>query len=189
MTEVKIPRLWHSGEELALDYTKRQTEWLLSTDSMTNRLRQLSNHTTHLELQTAGWHPIYAEERELLTETGVKHLLPEPLWVREVVHRHQSTPWIWARTVIPAETLHKTGLAGESTEPIGDILFRDPHLQRSKLEFTQVPKFHPYFRSIAQYLEKEGNSETVARRSILWFQQHPLLITEVFLPAFLREIL
>lgn len=187
MTDSKLAHPWHSTEELMLACSQKQTEWLLSTDSLTNRLRRLSNHATHLTLQTAGWQPIYAEEREFLAEIGVNpHLLQEPFWIREIIHQHHTTPWIWARTVIPAKTLHQTGLAGDTTEPIGDILFQDPHLRRSPLWFTALPKFHPYFRSVAAYL-REGE-QPWARRSVLWFQQQPLFIAEVFLPAFLHQI-
>jgi chorismate lyase len=156
--------------------TNLQWEWLNSEDSLTARLRQLSNNRTHIRLLSAGWGEIYPEEQTLLGRDG-------KYWVREILHLHLQHIWIWARTIIPAQTLSITQLDGASPQPLGDILFQDPHLTRSPKALALLPEQHPYQRTAALHNNTSKRS-CWARRSIFWYHQQPLLIAEVFLPAF-----
>jgi chorismate lyase len=160
--------------------TPQQWDWLVYPHSLTERLRQISGNTAHINLLHSGWGKIYPEEAELLGQTEAK------FWTREITHVNQNQPWVWARVVIPAGTLHNTGLDPTTTQPIGDILFKDPHLTRTHLAIAEVSANHVYYQHCLPFLQT--GQQPWGRRSILRYQQMPLLIAEVFLPAFFRDI-
>lgn len=158
-------------------YTPEQWAWLISIDSLTQRLSQLSGNNNRIQLLNTTWGTACAEEGELLA-------LTQPVvWIREIIHLHQHDPWIWARVVIPEDTLQKTGLDVHTSESIGHILFQDRDLKRTQLAFTLLPEHHFYCHRAAAYI-LNPEERLLARRSIFWFQQQPLLVVEVFLPAF-----
>ncbi len=177
---------WHTDlNNPPLDCTQLEWEWLTYQASLTEKLQQMSGHTTHLHLLKAEWGQVNSEESRLL--------LPEnkstsPIWIREIIHLHQQQVWIWGRTLIPAETLQKTGLDAQTTQPIGHILFQDPNLKRNHFAFSRISEGHPYFPSIHPYLQ-QTQSLPWGRRSVITYHQYPVLIIEVFLPNFFDYLL
>jgi len=168
------------GFSSSLDCTPEQWEWLNSADSLTARLRHFTDHQTSMELLYAGWGEALPEEKAAFSETL------SAVWIRQIIHQYRQIPWIWARVIIPEHTLQTTGLDGGTPHPIGDILFQDPNLTRTDLMFARLTIRHPYYQQIRQYLSPK-TTQVCARRSMLWFHQQPLLINEVFLPAFFDE--
>lgn len=158
--------------------TSSQWQLLVSTDSLTKRLRFLSNHQTQIKLLKTVMAQPSTEESDLIGKG-------QPVWVRESIHLfQQKTPWVWARVLIPETTLANTGIEIHSDQPLGDTLFQDPQLQRTHLAITALSPDHHYYQQITHYLEVRP--EIIwARRSLLWFKQHPLYIAEVFLPDLL----
>lgn len=172
--------IWHYPPDQPLPgCTSLEWEWLNSVDSLTARLRRISDNSTRMELLSATWQKPYVEEQKLL-ENADSH---GETWVREIIHWHRQQAWVWARVIIPAQTLHITQLDGNMAQPIGDILFQDPHLKRTELTLASLPGDHPYQRRAAPY-SAEPEQSFWARRSFLWFHHQPLLAIEVFLPAF-----
>lgn len=163
-----------------------QWPWLISPDSLTARLRQITDHKAKTTLLRAGWGEITAEEATWLETIGGGQT-PSNVWAREIIHTHQQQPWIWGRTLIPAATIEKTGLDPSVDQSIGNILFHDPHLTRTALQLAQLPKNHSYFRHVDPYLSSPQHW-LWARRSILWFKQQPLFIIELYLPDFFKFI-
>lgn len=87
-------------------------------------------------------------------------------WVREVSIQSGETVWMFARTVIPQQTLSgkEKILQRLKNRSLGSVLFNYPDLQRSE--------FH--------YFVKE---DLPARQSVFCFGGKSLLLTEVFFPA------
>lgn len=151
--------------------TLQQWEWLTSTDSLTGRLRKISNGNTGIKILHADWTDADADEKKLL------RLDNQRAWIREITHCYQQEPWVWARVVIPETTLQKTELNAHTPQALGDILFQDPHLKRTDLAVTRLTQHLPY-----------TDQAVWARRSVLWFQQQPLLVKEIFLPDFFHYV-
>lgn len=169
--------IWHHPfDSPPAECSLPQWECLRAADSITERLHQISGGTTHLKLLSAAWGALYPEEATLLGNPAGK------TWIREIFHMHQEEPWVWGRTATPEKTLQNTGLDGQTTQSIGNILFKDPHLKRTELALAQLPSDHPYCCAVPP--PRNFDQPLWARRSVLWFHGHPLFVAEVFLPAF-----
>jgi chorismate lyase len=173
---------WHTSlDQPFADCSPQQWQWLTCTDSLTARLRQISGNTTRIELLSASWSDAYPEEITWLqaaAPTDSRHT-----WIREIMHFYGQQPLIWARVVIPAQTLRLTQLDGSTTQPLGDILSLDSPLTRTALALAQLPGDHPYCHQATLLLSRDA-IPLWARRSILWFKRQPLLVIEVFLSEF-----
>ena len=97
-----------------------------------------------------------------------------------------ATPWVYARTVIPVQTLRgpQRRLAHLGSKPLGAALFADPNLGRGAVEVACLAAGEKLFaRAVG-----EGISTEViwGRRSLFWLGGSPLLVSEFFLPALFR---
>ena len=174
--------MWLTYLQIPPSCTAKEWQWLNYTDSLTAQLRLLTQDQISLDLIKSSWEQAYAEESALLS----KHIELKRTWIREIFHVYQSQPWIWGRVIIPEQTIQLTGLKADGHQPIGDILFQDPSLKRTKLSFALLNSDHPYHQSAANKHSSESNFW--GRRSIFWFHHQPLLIVEVFLPAFFNYV-
>jgi len=145
-------------------------EWLTDTGSLSQRLRLYTGGVISHILHQADWGVVLPSEKAIL------NLDADSAWIREVEWRHHDTTWIRARVVIPAssfegpacELQHITGA------PLGDTLFRDPNLKRSRFYYeTQTHHFQ---------------QPTQIRRSIFYYYQQPILVSEAFLPTFISVV-
>ncbi len=171
---------WHNCAEFIENCPQEQLKWLSAKESLTARLRQITDSHIQIKILSAQWGLAHFEENELLNN------ISELVWIRETIHQYQQQTWVWARVLIPALTLEKTGLKADTSLPIGDILFQDPNLTRTELAIAQLPVAHQYHQCAAQY-SAHSQADFWGRRSILWFHQHPILVIEVFLPEFFNS--
>jgi chorismate--pyruvate lyase len=109
-------------------------------------------------------------------------------FVREVYLYCGKVPCVFARTVIPAATLHggQRRLLHLGSKPLGEVLFRDRKMERGKLEITGlVPGNTLYSRA-----QLHGISTHVlwGRRCVFWLGRAPLLVNEFFLPNLLEML-
>ncbi len=154
---------------------------LLDRGSLTQRLRTAYPDFA-LHLQSEGWaRPSWSEAKRLNCSeksTG---------WLRIITLNGHQTPLIYARTFIPQETLKSQGrtLQHLGTQSVGDLLFAYQSPQRDPIEYSLLLPEHPLFRAAVEHVQEEL-SQLWARRSVLYFHEHPLLVTEVFLPSVLR---
>ncbi|GAA0789684.1 chorismate lyase [Marinobacterium sediminicola] len=92
--------------------------------------------------------------------------------IREVeLLGRNGTPWVYARSVLPATTLtgRERRLALLGNRSLGSLMFSDPSLARGPL--------------MACCLQDDDGSQLWARRSVFRLHNKPLLVCEVFLPA------
>jgi len=151
--------------------------WLLDRGSLTTRLLEASGGQLKVEVLSQSLRRPSLSERRALS-------LPEHrlALVREVLLIGRGVPWVFARSVIPLQTL--TGrlrkLRHLDSRPLGALLFSDPAMTREPLEWACI---EPNGRALAQQLNNI-NSPLWGRRSVFKLSAKPLLVCEIFLPSF-----
>lgn len=152
--------------------------WLLDSGSLTRHLRALSDQRLQVERLAQAWRlPQPSEARWLNLAPGRRAL------VREVILRGNGTPWVYARSIIPPGALHGDlrRLRWLKEAPLGEVLFRQPHLRRTPFELARLEprQLPPVVRAAigrATYLW--------GRRSRFAVGERQLIVSEIFLPAF-----
>lgn len=106
-------------------------------------------------------------------------------WIREVQLLCGGEPRVFARTVIPVDTL--TGpqrrLAHLGTKPLGAYLFAHPSMSRGIVEVAAIGPGQAMFARATAGVS-EPRERIWARRSLFRVSGKPLLVTEIFLPGF-----
>jgi chorismate lyase len=156
--------------------------WLLDPSSLSRRMERCCPMGFRVRPLRQCWtHPLLDERRLLGIDQHQVAL------VREVHLLCGEQPWVFARTVIPRETLtgrHKR-LARLGTRPLGALLFSDKRLQRGQVEIARaVPGRVPFGEAFGLLGTCQG--ELWARRSMFSLGERPLLVSELFLPVIAR---
>lgn len=145
--------------------------WLLDKGSLTAKLRQTCPKM-NVKVLSETWQLPMAEEAKLL---GLSY--NQKAWVRCVVLHCQGQPLVYARTVIPNCQAGNPwfGLKQLGNQPLGEVLFQLKNIRRSHFEISEIKgRRWPQLKGF-------DRSDTLARRSIFWKKQAPLLLTEAFL--------
>ena len=118
---IKLPRKWR--------------HWLLDQGSLTQRLVEKSDKNFHVEVAYLGWDKPSASEARALNIHPRQQVL-----IREVRLCGYGTPWVYARSIIPASTLNgpQRVLKGLGNRPLGALLFKDPTMKRGPIETAQL---------------------------------------------------
>lgn len=157
-------------------------DWLLDGSSLTRRLQIACGDQFQVQVLRQRWGiPLAGERRALGIRQGGRAL------IREVQLLCGATPWVYARTVIPVQTLRgpQRRLAHLGSKPLGAALFADPNLGRGEVEVARIAAGEKVF---AQALGEAISTEAIwGRRSLFWTGGAPLLVSEFFLPALFRE--
>lgn len=154
--------------------------WLLDQGSLTAKLMAASQGEFRVQVLRQGLaRPALSERRRLGMGTGRWAL------VREVVLMGRGEPWVFARSVLPLSSL--TGrlrqLRQLDSRPLGGFLFRQPDLERDPLEVSQLVPGQLYVPPSFQ-----RDAILWGRRSVFRLERRPLLVSEVFLPAFVERL-
>ncbi len=109
-------------------------------------------------------------------------------WTRHILFHDNNQPLLFARTVTPIQDNTPTEwVTTLGNTPLASRLFQQEGVTRNKITQIQLNQTHPY-HSLTQHYLKQPQPDLTARRSLFQMNQHPLLITEIFLPHFLQEI-
>ncbi|MCV6639164.1 chorismate lyase [Candidatus Albibeggiatoa sp. nov. NOAA] len=159
--------------------------WLFSRDSLTQRLRAHCQQAFQVEVLTETWqYPLLSEAKALNIP------LREYVRIRHVYLHCDHQPWVFARTVIPRQTL--TGqyrrLARLGNYPLGSILFSSNRFPRSDLQVAQLSPAHLLYH-LAQQQQQLSEKLLWARRSIFNLSGKSLLVNEIFLPEMSKQFL
>ena len=153
--------------------------WLLYPDSLTERLIAQCRKNFRVQLLDQRLaRPMRNEAMALKIRFGTRAM------VRQVQLLCGDTPWVYARTVIPARTL-----AGKfrrfrqlGARSLGAVLFADPSMERGEVEITCLtPADELYYRVTRDSRDKP--EQVWGRRSLFLLGGKPLLVCEFFLPA------
>jgi chorismate lyase len=142
--------------------------WLTDRGSLTRRLVQASQHSFSVERLRQGWQTMRPSEQVCLQQPAHHWAL-----IREVMLRGHQQDWVFARSIIPRNTLRgrHRALRSLGNQSLGSWLFSDPSIQRGDLEICRLEDQHSVYW---------------ARRSIFRLEGQPLLVIEVFLPSLRR---
>jgi len=151
--------------------------WLFDSASLTRRLLEVCEGEFEVRVLRQGWQrPLRDESRELGLRAG------GTVFVREVHLLCRGEPWVFARTVIPRDTLsgkyrRLTRLGNRS---LGAVLFADKTMRRGELEIACLMRGHALFESAARGLAARPQL-IWGRRSLFRLSGKPLLLSEIFL--------
>ncbi len=151
--------------------------WLLDPGSLTERLVQLSHGQFRVQVikQRMG-RPRLSEQRLLGMPARQQAL------IREVILFGNNQPWVYARSVIPQQTLsgRLRSLKKLDNRPLGALLFSEPGMRRGAIEVARQDT-----RTLPLPSPLHGvNAVISGRRSLFWLDDKPLLVCEMFLPEF-----
>ena len=165
---------------LRTDIPRPLSSWLLDTASLTLRLQQLCPGEFRVRVlsQQTG-RPTADEVRALDMKADARAI------IRQVQLLCDGRPWIYARTIIPLTSLRGRlrRLVHLGTRPLGGMLFADPGMRREIVELARIRKGQALY-SAATHGMKSRPASVWGRRAVFRIARRPLLVTEVFLPAF-----
>ena len=152
--------------------------WLSDRGSLTRRLK--ARHADFRVSPVArGFAPPFLDEAQALRLSPKAHA-----YVRDVLLMGGGHIRVFAHSVLPRASLRGgwCGITRLGTKPLGEALFTDPRIRRLGLTIRRLDARHPLYRAAARHT---GLTEHYlwARRSVFCLNGHPLLVTEVFLPA------
>lgn len=152
-------------------------DWLYYSGSLTVRLKKLTD-LFRVQVLCEKWDYPFASEAKLLDLN-----IEQKAFIREVYLCDESEPWVFARSILPKETLieKNQSLLKLGTRPLGELLFDDPHTKRTHFEVAQIKPEHYCFDRIqhAYPLQKK----LWGRRSVFYLNEKPLLVCEFFTPG------
>lgn len=152
--------------------------WLSDRGSLTQRLRARCADFRVVPHATGRGRPNIDETTLLNLAAGTR------AYVREVMLMCGDTPMVFAHSVLPMAGLRGgwNGITRLGSRSLGEALFRNPRIARQTLAFRRVRRGHPLHRALAARMPAVPR-RLWARRSVFCLNGHPLLVTEVFLPA------
>lgn len=171
------PLAWHSA---LTSVSYQQRTWLQDRGSLTRRIQ---DRCAEFRVQ-----PVFQSLSRIYDdEQGVMGLRSSELaMVREVYLYCGITPVVFAHSVVARKNLRGAwrGLSGLGNKSLGTVLFTNPKIRRTPLEFKKVNQGHfLYDRACARLHKKPAT--LWARRSLFTLRGQSILVTEVFLPAIL----
>lgn len=150
--------------------------WLTDKGSLTRKIENRCNQFKVAIISQALAHPFIDESAVLGLRKG------RLAWVREVSLYADDCPVVYARSVLPQESMRGAWrvLSRIGNRPIGSILFSDPGIRRGQLVYKKLDVRHPLSHILVR------NETLWARRSVFVRGRMPLLVNEVFMPEILR---
>lgn len=155
-------------------------QWLQDRGSLTRRIQERCTQF-HVFPVFQSFAKIKGDER-----FKMKLRADELAMVREVYLYCCDKPVVFAHSVVPRKDLRGAwrGLSGLGNRSLGTMLFTNPKIKRTPLEFKKVRSGHfLYDRAVAKLTTPP--SVLWARRSLFTLRRQSILVTEVFLPDIL----
>lgn len=162
-------------------FSQQQKYWLFRPGALTAGLREIGQ----VQLQVVREQPEGLHPGEAWMLKGTPH---SPIWLREIIMSIDGTKSVFARSFTPLNASHGLwqGMRRLRTRPLADMLYHDTQITRSRFFACRLRDQNPLYRSARRML---GNDcppahRMLARCSVFWRQQQPLLVAECFLPDF-----
>ena len=175
---------WYLSESFReSDLPEGLSDWLLDAGSLTTKLVASCGSHFNVRPVSQQWERPLKSEQVLL---GIRR--KEVALTRQVVLICGDTPWVFARTLIPASSFRGRAkrLAYLKSKPLGAVLFSDPHTVRKTMEiahFNQRHLLHQYANHHAGKIDED----LWGRRTLFQFAGQPLLVNEIFLPGIPKD--
>ncbi|MGH1373094.1 MAG: chorismate--pyruvate lyase family protein [Cellvibrionaceae bacterium] len=180
ITSASTKRQWFPASALTLKHHSPLLKWLQDPGSLTTALQRHSGGDFSVRVLDQYWGRADFSEAQAL---GIDYRAE--VLVREVVLSGRGQAWVWARSILPRQSL--TGrlrkLRKLSNQPLGGWLFKQPNLQRDPLEISGFKPCDPRLPD-----EIDTDRALWGRRSVFYVDQKRILVAEVFLPEFLATL-
>ena len=152
--------------------------WIRDSSSLTLRMIEHCAGRFRVRVLNQGWGDPLASESRLLRLRRAELVL-----VREVELLCDASPWVFARTVIPAASLSGAArkLARLGDRPLGAALFSSPTTRRLRVEMARLRPCDALYTAAAASLEAPP-AALWGRRTLFLYGGSPLLVNEIFLP-------
>ena len=153
--------------------------WLSDEGSLTQRLKQFCPEQFSVDVLAEEWGKPDHSEAALL---GIP--MTQKVLLRQVHLKCGDTLCVYARSVIPLSTLrgkhHR--LQYLKNKPLGEYLFANPTLKRSKIEWSKLTP-GSRLHQVATAGGQAGDEAIWGRRSLFHIDAKSLLVSEFFLPV------
>ena len=162
-------------------FAKALQPWLIDNGSLTARLQSRYSHFAVQPVAVKYAKPIQNESVLLCLPTRKAAL------IREVLLMGNNQPVVFAHSVLPRTALrgpwNKLGRLGN--KPLGAMLFANPKVKRTPLEYKKLPRHHPISIRVSWHMQTSSKA-LWARRSVFKLNCAKILVTEVFLEQLLK---
>jgi chorismate--pyruvate lyase len=154
--------------------------WLLDSASLTRRLQHLCPGRFEVRVLSQQRGQPLRHEAHVLGMRDRRNAI-----IRQVQLLCNGRPLVYARTVIPTSSLRGRlkRLARLGTRPLGGVLFADAGMRRGAVELACIRPGETLYHA-AVGVPRRTAAPIWGRRSVFRLSGHPLLVSEVFLPAF-----
>ena len=151
--------------------------WLFDASSLTARMIDLCGKDFSVRVISQQWQKLNAEEASAMSLKHVRSAL-----VRQVLLCCGGQPLVYARTVIPVTTVQgaQRRYANMGSRPLGAMLFADRTMRREDVQVAILPVSHE------SNLFTRADEPVWGRRSVFRVAGKPLLVSEYFLPDFIK---
>lgn len=158
--------------------------WLFDPSSLTERLIRECTGQFSVRVLAQGWGLPMANEAKRLNMPSRRLGL-----IRQVHLLNNDQPIVYARTVIPPETLRgkQRRLLRLGQRPLGAVLFADKSMHRTEMELARITAEQPLFQQATSNATYDSTA-IWGRRSVFYLQDKPLLVSEIFLPTIKRNV-
>ncbi len=172
---------WNCRAQLQINLIpKHILACLLDPTSLTARIVEHCPGTFGVQLlEQRKQRPLASEARQL----GMRRY--QQATIRHVYLMCNDRPWVFARTVIPhrTERTHRLRLGKLGSQSLGSLLFSDRSVRRGEVQIADLRTGHKLYTLASQALADKPH-QLWARRSLFWLKDKPLLVNEIFLPAY-----
>ncbi len=181
------PNIWFDYQQLnQAQLPNSVRKWLLDMGSLSERLISASNDQFQVQVLNQGF------VKPALNESQLLRIKPHCVaLIRESALLCAGQPWVFARSIIPLSSMQGRlrQLRKFSNISLGALLFNDPYLHRSPFQVALIdPAFLPETiapKTIApETITLNTDANLWGRRSCFYLHDHPLLVSEIFLPSF-----
>lgn len=168
-----LPARW--SQTIPDSVTKQQLDWLAFPGSLTARLKTQGQS---FSVTVLGQSQLRCDGA-IIGRVGLQRLT-----VREVLLNIDGVAWVYAQSQWPTDEI--ADLQGLGQQPLGEVLFMHPQTQRGPIEFAEFSSCDDLSALLAElptFSQPAQAGQCLARRSVFFYQQAPISVCEVFLPA------
>jgi|TARA_B110000091_G_C13740011_1_gene442902 chorismate--pyruvate lyase len=168
----------HWQDPVAHNIPEYLLNWLVEPSSLTARLKR---HGGEFRVEVLGQQIDLCQSHEAndMIKAG------EQVLVREVLLYCDDVPQVFARSLLPLSTLtdDEQVLAELGNQPLGQVLFNNPSLERKNLTIAAFDQSSSV-GLLVKNLSIDVDAEFImwGRSSLFFVHQKPLMVAEVFLP-------
>ena len=176
-SNVLEPPTWLTAEDAQSQMSSAAWKFISYSGSLTEHLRHITNNKINFRLLFANWEHANPMERQALNLSGQMRT-----WIRCIEHRYENNLWVYGRAIFPETTINATKgkISGLGVQSLGEIIFKDTHLKRDPFLYCLLSKESAYYLALS--FISDVKDSVWARRSVVYFQAQPILITEIFMP-------